>query len=211
LILCDIGNTNAHILRDGELKIESLEKFLSAAIGGEVYYICVNDSLRSTLNKRENFIDLESFIKFDTPYKGIGIDRICACKSVYDGVVVDAGSAITVDVMSGGKHQGGFILPGLKAYEKAYALISPRLDFAVKREVLLNVLPKNTKDAVSFAVLKSLILTIQDSIGSKDIYFTGGDGEYLSSFFKNGIFDKMLVFKTLLNTVEELKKGKFKC
>lgn len=211
MILCDIGNTNAHLLREGEFVIESLERFLSSVFGGKVYYICVNDSLRQVLKKRENFIDLESFIKIDTPYKGIGIDRICACKSVYEGVVVDAGSAITVDVMSGGKHQGGFILPGLKAYEKAYKDISPRLNFDINREISLNSLPKNTKDAISFAVLKSLVLTIQNIADGKNIYFTGGDGEYLSSFFENGVFDRMIVFKTLLNTVEELKKGKFKC
>jgi type III pantothenate kinase len=211
LILCDIGNTNVHLLKEGEFAIESLKRFSASAFSGEVYYICVNNSLHATLKRRENFIDLESFIKFDTPYKGIGIDRICACKSVYEGVVVDAGSAITVDVMSGGKHQGGFILPGLKAYEKAYKDISMRLDIGINREVLLNALPKNTKDAVSFAVLKSLILTIQNVSDGKNIYFTGGDGEYLSGFFKNGIFDKMIVLKTLINTVEELKKGKFKC
>jgi type III pantothenate kinase len=211
LILCDIGNTNAHLLRDGEFAIESLEKFLAAEFNGEVYYICVNDSLHTTLKMRKNFTDLESFIKFDTSYKGMGIDRICACKSIREGVVVDAGSAITVDVMSGGKHQGGFILPGLRAYKEVYESISPRLDFDMNREVLLSGLPKNTKDAISFAILKSLILMIQNSSEGKSIYFTGGDGEYLSSFFENGIFDKMVVFKTLLSTVEELKKGKLKC
>jgi type III pantothenate kinase len=206
LILCDIGNTNAHLFKDGEFSIESLEKFLAASFDDKVYYICVNDALHPILKKRKNFVDLEAFIKSDTPYKGIGIDRVCACKSVYDGVVVDAGSAITVDVMSRGKHEGGFILPGLKMYEKTYALISPRLDLGVDRDVSLNTLPKNTKDALSFAVLKSVILTIKDCAKSKKIYFAGGDGEYLSSFFENGVFDKMVVFKTLLNTVEELKK-----
>ncbi|MDR1007816.1 MAG: type III pantothenate kinase [Campylobacteraceae bacterium] len=211
MILCDIGNTNAHLLRDGEFVIESLEKFLAAKFNGEVYYICVNDSLRATLKMRKNFTDLESFIKFDTSYKGMGIDRICACKSIREGIVVDAGSAITVDVMSDGKHQGGFILPGLRAYKEVYGSISPRLDFDMNREVLLSSLPKNTQDAISFAILKSLILMIHNSSEGKSIYFTGGDGEYLSSFFENGIFDKMVVFKTLLSTVEELKKGKFKC
>jgi type III pantothenate kinase len=211
LILCDIGNTNAHIFKDGEFKIESLERFLVTEFSGDVHYICVNDSLRASLKVRNNFIDLEEFVGFDTPYKGMGIDRICACKSIREGVVVDAGSAITVDIMSGGKHQGGFILPGLRAYKEAYRSISLRLNLEINREVLLDVLPENTKDAISFGVLKSLILTIQHSAEGKDIYFTGGDGEYLSGFFKNAVYDKMLIFKTLQDTFNTLinKKEKY--
>jgi type III pantothenate kinase len=206
LILCDIGNTNIHLLKDGKFATEKSDNFLQLCFEDKVYYICVNDALHPALKERKNFIDLENFIKFETLYKGMGIDRICVCKYIHDGVVVDAGSAITVDIMSDGRHEGGFILPGIKAYEKIYALISPRLDFEINRSVLLDTLPANTKDAVSFAVLKSVVLTIKNAAGGKKIYFTGGDGEYFSSFFKNGIFDKMLVFKTLLNTVEELEK-----
>lgn len=68
----------------------------------KVYYICVNDAIKSSLSSKYNFIDLEPYFEFDTIYQGMGIDRVAACCTITDGMIVDAGSAITVDIMSGG-------------------------------------------------------------------------------------------------------------
>lgn len=75
----------------------------------KVYYICVNDAIKSALSSKYNFIDLEPYFEFDTIYQGMGIDRVAACCTIEDGMIVDAGSAITIDIMSGGMHLGGFI------------------------------------------------------------------------------------------------------
>jgi type III pantothenate kinase len=211
LIFCDIGNTNAHLLKDGHLYIKSINEFLNLSFDEKVYYICVNDNLKSFLDENKNFFDLKPYMYFDTKYKGMGIDRICACKAVDDGVVVDAGSAITVDIMENGIHAGGYILPGLTAYEAAYALISSRLKLDINKDVKLDVMPKNTRDAISYAAIKSIKLIIENSAENKKIYFCGGDGKYLAGFFKNAIYDQMLIFKVLKETFDALKssqKGK---
>ncbi len=48
----------------------------------------------------------------------VGPDRLCAAaavadRGVNDAVIVDAGSAVTVDILSGGTFAGGAIMPGL--------------------------------------------------------------------------------------------------
>ncbi|MDR2341907.1 MAG: type III pantothenate kinase [Campylobacteraceae bacterium] len=207
MIFCDIGNTNAHLLKDGHLYIKSVKEFLNLSFNEKVYYICVNDDLNFFLDKNKNFFDLKPYIDFDTKYKGMGIDRICACKAVNDGVVVDAGSAITVDIMENGTHAGGYILPGLAAYETAYALISSRLKLSINKDVKLDVMPENTRDAISYAAIKSIKLIIKNSAKDRKIYFSGGDGKYLAGFFKNAVYDQMLIFKVLKETFDTLKSS----
>lgn len=50
----------------------------------------------------------------------MGLDRKIACAGLSDAVIVDAGSAVTVDIMKEGVHQGGIILPGLINLKKIY-------------------------------------------------------------------------------------------
>ena len=85
--------------------------------------------------------DLEPRVRLDTNYRGLGIDRAVACLSVEDGLVVDAGSAITVDVIQGGVHLGGYILPGIGKYQRLYAAVSPRLKKAINFAVEIDSLP----------------------------------------------------------------------
>ena len=64
----------------------------------EIYYISVNAQHEKLLNKTFKITyDLESIIHLPTQYKGLGVDRKAACLCVDDGVVVDVGSAITID------------------------------------------------------------------------------------------------------------------
>jgi type III pantothenate kinase len=135
----------------------------------------------------------------------MGIDRIAACYSLKDGIVVDAGSAITVDIMSNGMHLGGYILPGIAAYEKCYANISPRLDKRVNPNVILDALPQKTEDAISYGIVKSIKLMLEDTCKDKTIYFTGGDGKFFSKFFKNSIHDRSLIFRSMLEVIEKEK------
>jgi type III pantothenate kinase len=205
LIFCDIGNTNAHLLIKERLHVKSVKEFLELSFDEKIYYICVNDSIKPFLHAKRNFFDLEPHITFDTKYRSMGIDRICACKAVSDGVVVDAGSAITVDIMKKGIHAGGYILPGLTAYNTAYASISTRLQLGINKDIKLDKIPQNTKDAISYAIIKSIKLIIKNSAKNRKIYFSGGDGEYLAGFFKNAIYDKMLILKVLQRTFDDLK------
>jgi len=136
----------------------------------------------------------------------MGIDRKALCLSKRDGIFVSAGSAITVDVVEEGIYQGGFLLPGIRAYLKAYASISPALDIELNRDVLLTQLSQTTKDGISYGILSSIKMLIEKHQSDKQLYISGGDGEFLASFFDNAIFDETLVFqgmKNALNSADE--------
>ena len=199
MIICDIGNTNVKFYEDGRFWKKSIDEFYDFKINERIYYICVNKDIENYISRNKNFINIEPYIEFDTIYSGLGIDRIAVCRAVRDGIVVDAGSAITVDIMSNGIHLGGYILPGLQSYNRAYSSISPVLNKPINPNISLDMLPQNTQDAISYAVLKSILLILKDTSNNKRVYFTGGDGQYLSSFFDQSIceYDKALVFKGL--------------
>ena len=202
MILCDIGNSNVDFYQDGKIWSVSHTKFKDFSTRESVYYICVNEEMKYYLQNKNNFIDLEPYFEFDTIYQGLGIDRIASCSTISDGMIVDAGSAITVDIMSGGMHLGGFILPGIVAYEQCYKSISPRLDVSINPSILLDALPQKTNDAISYGVIQSIILTIEATCKDKKIFFTGGDGKFFSKYYKNAFFDRTLIFRVMLKTIK---------
>lgn len=185
MLLYDSGNTNIKCYKDG--KVTHVDDFDEV---NQFYYINVNPKIKDF----KNGIDLASYFKLKTDYKGMGIDRVAACYSIKDGVIVDAGSAITVDVMSGGKHEGGFIMPGISAYHDSLANISSALEFDIDKDIDFDKLPKSTNQALNFAIFKSIYLMIKDVAKDKKIYFCGGDGEIFSRYFKNSVYKKDLVF-----------------
>ena len=213
MVLCDIGNSDVKFLQDNKFSSLSFEEFAAFQSEERVFYISVNHSLKKLVSNKSNFIDIEPYFKFDTIYQGLGVDRIAACYTIADGVVVDAGSAITVDIMSSSMHLGGFILPGIASFRKAYAEISPILKCELNTQIYLDTLPQRTIDAVSYGTFKSIYLLIKDAAYNKNLYFTGGDGRFLERFFDRAIFDKLLVFRGMQKVIEQnssilLKKSK---
>jgi len=203
MLLCEIGNTNASFLDENKFFNLSIEQFLEFKSENKIYYINVNEKLKNHLKEQNNFIDLEPFFNFDTIYQGLGIDRIAACYTISDGVVVDAGSAITVDIVSNSIHLGGFILPGIANYRKIYAHISPKLQCEFNTQISLDAFAQKTQDALSYGVFKGIYLLIKDAAGNKKIYFTGGDGQFLAKFFENSIYDKLLIFRGMKKVIKE--------
>jgi type III pantothenate kinase len=127
------------------------------------------------------------------------------CLSHSEGVFIDSGSAITVDIVAKGKYVGGFILPGLKAYINSYKAISPILDVALNRELSLESLPGTTKDGISYGIIAYIKALIDQHSDGKTLYFTGGDGVFLSSFFEDAMYDEMLVFNGMQQAI--INKG----
>ncbi|TQR33099.1 pantothenate kinase [Campylobacter sp. MIT 99-7217] len=205
MLLCDVGNSNATFLDNHKFFSLSFTEFAEFTTERKVFYINVNEKLKTFLAEKPNFINLEPFFKFDTIYKGLGVDRIAACYTIEDGVVVDAGSAITVDVISNFIHLGGFILPGILSYKKTYAKISSRLDCEFNTQLSLDAFPQRTGDALSYGVFKGIYLLIKDATRNKKLYFTGGDGQFLARFFDQAIYDKLLIFRGMKKVIEENK------
>ena len=202
MLLLDIGNTNVKSYDGNFVRRDSVKDFIFPK--EKFYFINVNPSFETHLAKMVQAIDLTSFFSFKTAYKGMGIDRLAACYSITDGVVVDAGSAVTVDVMRKGIHKGGFIMPGLSAYKDSFANISSKLIYDLEKEITLEKLPLNTNDALLYATLKSIVLMIENSAKDLPIFMTGGDGSVLCKYLKHCSYDEMLVFKGMQKVIKEM-------
>lgn len=194
VLFADIGNTTFHIY-DGISIIhlsydEAIEKYADKAL----YYISVKHQLEESIAKIEKWQNISEKMVLKGAYETMGVDRKALCLSHRDGIFIDAGSAITVDVMREGIYQGGFILPGLKAYLKTYSEISPALETELNRSLDLGSLPLTTKDGISYGIIASIKALIDKHSDGQRLYFTGGDGAFLSCFFKDALFDEGLVF-----------------
>ena len=134
-------------------------------------------------------------IDVDAPRK-IGIDRLLAAMAATEKygespmLVVDAGSAITVDLVQNRTFCGGAILPGLVAQTEIYPKISEKLPLVPISDMLLKVLPvypgRNTKDAIQNGFYWGTIGAIRQlcdiSFPRKQdirLILTGGDAQYL--------------------------------
>ncbi len=200
MLLYDIGNSSIKCYNNG--KISRVDSFDEKKC---FYYINVNAKMAETLKALKHAKNLEPYFQLKTNYQGMGIDRIACCYAITDGVIVDAGSAITVDIMGKGRHKGGFILPGMRAYKESFATISSALIFDTNEAIDLKALPQNTTDALSFALFKSSYLMVKDVSDKKQIYFTGGDGKILSKFFKNSVYQEDLIFEGMKKVIKEVK------
>jgi len=218
MILCDIGNTTYHFrVNKKSFKISTV-KFLKdlPVYTDTIYFISVNNrATKEFLKKYPLAINLKTIIDFKTAYEGMGIDRQVVCHYIKDGIIVDLGSAVTVDIMKKGKHKGGFILPGVEAYKSIYPNISKKLSFDFEKNTNLDKIPLTTNDAINYAIFSAITLPIikeYEKYKTK-IYFTGGDKDLLKNYFvdipvkykKNMIFTSM---KKIIKESNNKKKGK---
>ncbi len=207
VILCDIGNSFLHFYYSGRIWRESPNNIAIKKQDIPIYYISVNpNSEKRLLDSHKKCINLEPYIDLNSGYIGLGVDRKAACKAVSDGIIIDAGSAITVDIMENDVHLGGYILPGITSYRDLYQKISSSLDVQPDFSVNLYTPPQNTRQAVSFGILKSILLMLRHTTQSKKMYFTGGDGKFFAKFFENSIFDNTLVFKGMQKAIQDIER-----
>ncbi len=203
VLLADIGNTHFHIYNGSEVEHLSYEEAIAKYSKERLCYISVKQHLNATIENIATWKNISSQITLEGAYETMGVDRRALCLSHENGVFVDAGSAITVDMMEDGKYRGGFILPGLKAMLQAYASISPVLDTTLNETISLAQLPATTKDGISYGIIASIKALIDKHSDGKSLYFTGGDGEFLSSFFEEATYDEMLVFNGMRKVMKE--------
>jgi type III pantothenate kinase len=139
-------------------------------------------------------------IGYTTP-ETLGNDRIAAAAGAAaqfpdrNVLVIDAGTALTIDLISDqGYFVGGNISPGMRMrfaalHQQTFSLpeIEPSED--------VPLIGKDTREAILAGVVNGLIYEIDNSINSLknkyndlQIIMTGGDSPYLSGRLKNTIF-----------------------
>ena len=203
-LLADIGNSRIHIFDGEEVTHLSHEEAMKQYAKRKLQYITVKHQLKEKLKSFEKWEDISGFMQIEGEYETMGVDRKAICLSHKNGIFVSAGSAITVDVVEDGVYVGGFLLPGLRAYIGAYGSISPALETTLNEKVSLDRLPKTTQDAISFGIIASIKTLIEKYQSNKKLYFSGGDGEFLSSFFNNALFDETLIFQGMKNGLKNV-------
>ena len=143
---------------------------------------------------------------YDDPLR-LGVDRwlaVLAAAAEFpsrDLVVVDAGSAITVDLVSPGLHRGGFIGPGLHMMRDALFAGTAKVKVPDLGRDLPSAVATNTERAVSGA-LRMMHLGLVEQCRqrfSKNavIVLTGGDAESLLAELPGSVWRPALVLDGL--------------
>jgi len=123
----------------------------------------------------------------------LGVDRWIAMLAAMNRVgrpycVIDAGTAITVDVVDKeANHVGGMIMPGKRLMFKALSQGTQNIDqHEQQRECVLDVLGTSTKDAVMIGVANSIMGGLSKALGDIkrnyhgiEFIVTGGDAEWV--------------------------------
>ena len=132
-----------------------------------------------------------------------GTDRVLNCFfikekfGIQNAIVIDAGSAITIDVLLNGSFYGGVILPGIKMYLQTLhsnTNLLPMLDISdlYNDEKYPKYIGKSTKECIKIGLLEGfirgnlshLIKSIKREVKLKKmkIFITGGDAKIIKKF-----------------------------
>ena len=205
ILLADIGNTHFHIYNGKTVEHLLYDDAIAKYNSEKLCYISVNHQLSKEIEQITNWKNISSLLRIKNEYDTMGVDRKALCLSHATGVFIDAGSAITVDVMEDGIYRGGYIFPGLKAMLKSYAGISSVLDVELNKKISLEHLPTTTKDGISYGIIASIKSLIDKHSHGSKLYFTGGDGKFLSTFFENSVYNELLVFDGMREALKDKK------
>jgi len=120
----------------------------------------------------------------------IGADRVAAMLGAFSTgatyCVIDAGTACTIDFVSNGEHQGGYILPGLSLARSSLTLRTARIGGVADRLYSAKLEPgRNTQLAVEHGIRMSLVSMCERALHNTSspidsVVVTGGDGEWLA-------------------------------
>ena len=128
----------------------------------------------------------------------VGVDRLLAAGAAFrlvrgPAIVVDAGTALTVDLVSaGGRFMGGTIAPGLWAMANALASGTSLLP-EVELEAPPSALGRDTRECmragVVFGAAGAVDRVVEELIAVADapprVLLTGGDAPFLSPYLKS--------------------------
>jgi type III pantothenate kinase len=211
-LIADIGNTSAKLaIFNGNEKV-SVTRYddITLEILGEQLYMhkvarAIVSSVRDiptdifdSLQKRVPFVHYLTHnsrfpfkIEYETP-ESLGMDRVAGIAGAYNNVngrnvlLIDAGTAVTYDLLIDKRFIGGNISPGIEMRFRALNKFTGKLPLLIKSEKFTSP-GKNTSDAIIAGVQTGLIFEINEYIrtfGKKHkklkVIITGGDGEFLS-------------------------------
>ncbi|MCU0472055.1 MAG: type III pantothenate kinase [Bacteroidales bacterium] len=210
-LVFDIGNSGTKMaLYDGRKKITSFrtKEFSCERLHKKMSHYQIDKAIVCSVRDIPEFIfDLltrdipfihvlshESKLPFRNEYETpetLGPDRIAAVAGAYElfkgekVLIIDAGSAITYDFLSGKSYKGGNISPGLRMRFKALHKFTGKLPLVDPEEKYTSP-GKNTSEAITAGVINGVTYEINEYIRTFEkkhvginVILSGGDSEYL--------------------------------
>ena len=123
----------------------------------------------------------------------LGVDRWLAMLEAWhrvgDAVIVDCGSALTLDaVASSGTHQGGYIVPGLGMLRESLAAGTAEVQVGDEDPARAMAAGRSTAEGVRHGILRMTVAFIRDGVvelrrGLADtcrVFLTGGDAHHIA-------------------------------
>lgn len=207
----DFGQSDA----DAIIAEYAPSKAIVASTGGDEERICAMlDDRTGYLLRMSPFTPVPIGIDYDTP-ETLGTDRVAAATGaveIYgadDMLIVDMGTAITIDFVGNGVFRGGNISLGVGSRFRAlhdYTAHLPQCGMAEIGEPL----GRSTRTAIEQGVMRSVLYEIKgyaDDFLRKNprirIIFCGGDAKCFVNRIKNAIFANCYMMYIGLNRILE--------
>lgn len=151
---------------------------------------------------------------YKTP-ETLGYDRIAAAVGAHElfpsspCLIIDAGTAITVDLLHDSTFQGGCISPGIEMRFKALHQFTDKLPLLTKNQTF-HYPGQNTNESIYNGVIQGVVFELekrielfQENFPQGKTIITGGDSFYLVKLIKKTIFaEPELVLKGLINILK---------
>jgi pantothenate kinase type III len=223
-IAINIGNTRTAVARMTPDRVSSvtaratqdLEEFLASAAelgaGGRVFYASVvpaaSGAVRRAFGTRARELtwrDVPLRVRLSKPGR-VGIDRMLNCAAAFARsgsacLVVDAGSALTLDLVTArGEFAGGVIFAGRALLEASLRGLAQLKEFrTAERPALIG---RDTSEAVSSGIeygpaflVAGYYRRLRRAHQGLRLVFTGGDGKRLQARVKTGIYRPYLTME----------------
>lgn len=208
LFLFDIGHTNAKYWNNETKTSIPIQNFTPEMWNSEkIFYINVNKLFEKKLHSLENWIDLSDKFSINTEYKTLGVDRKVVIFGFINRIIVDLGSAITVDIIKNKKHVGGYILLGKSSVISSFESKIPHLSFEKNNSLKSFETPQKSEDAMYYGFFHQLLYFLR-SLQSKfslEITLTGGDSAEFHKIFNSVNIEQNLIFKNMIKIIESNK------
>ncbi len=139
----------------------------------------------------------------------LGPDRISAgagawAQGAREAVIIDAGTAVTVDVLMGGKFEGGAIFPGSRLLARSLSDGTAALPFVPDTSPDAVIPGKSTEGAIRAGIAWGLVGAVKELVRRSSppgasIWLTGGECDMYASALEGDLhIDKDLVLKGLM-------------
>ena len=211
-ILVDAGNTSikwqlrdgGEAVADGQGDLSALRDWVAALDDSEQYAVAVscvkNDTYAHEIGRAFESLGSATlhFAKSSATFAGVrnaydepqslGVDRWLALLAVKargqnSAVIIDVGTACTIDVLENGQHLGGYIFPGMALARNALVANTDRIRFSKDPEPSTS-LGTDTAGCVLSGIWLTLLASCQtviDRFPNATVYLTGGSAPELTA------------------------------